>query len=106
MPIQGGVPVNVSLSKSQIGLPKLDTVKQNKIEINKDMIHKNVKYIKSLQIKKDTILEKEKEELEQIDRDMLQIEQEIKAYKPSPDSQEKSKAEAIMTYVNMNKNLR
>jgi len=35
------------------------------------MIHKNVKYIKSLQIKKDTILEKEKEELEQIDRDML-----------------------------------
>ena len=104
MPIQGGVPVNVSLSKSQIGLPKLDTVKQNKIEINKDMIHKNVKYIKSLQIKKDTILEKEKEELEQIDRDMLQIEQEIKAYKP--DAQEKSKAEAIMTYVNMNKNLR
>ena len=104
MPIQGGVPVNVSLSKSQIGLPKLDTVKQNKIEINKDMIHKNVKYIKSLQIKKDTILEKEKEELEQIDRDMLQIEQEIKAYKS--DAQEKSKAEAITTYVNMNKNLR
>ena len=68
------------------------------------MIHKNVKYIKSLQIKKDTILEKEKEELEQIDRDMLQIEQEIKAYKP--DAQEKSKTEAIMTYVNMNKNLR